>query len=50
MLEEKKNLVMSFLFLRNLILINAVPDDVKLVIHAHEKTMPGIFESTMYQK
>ena len=30
-----------FLFLRNLVQINGIPDDVKLMIHAHEKTMPG---------
>ena len=41
MLEEKDNLVKSFLSLRNLIQINGIPDDVKLVIHAHQKTMPG---------
>ena len=41
MLEEKNNLVKSFLSLRNLIQINGIPDDVKLVIHTHQKTMPG---------
>ena len=41
MLEEKNNYVKSFLSLRNLIQIIGIPDDVKLVIHEHEKSMPG---------
>ena len=40
MLDEENNLVNSFVSLRNLIEINGIPDDVKLVIHAHEKPMP----------
>ena len=31
----------SFLSSRNLIQINGIPDDLKLVIHAHKKTLPG---------
>ena len=41
MLEENNNLVKSFISLRNLIQSNGLPDDLKLVIHAHEKTIPG---------
>ena len=41
MLEEKNNLVNSFIYMRNLIQSNGVSDDVKLVIHAHKKTIPG---------
>ena len=41
MLEENNNLVNSFVSLRNLIQSNGVSYDVKLVIHEHEKTIPG---------
>ena len=41
MFEENNNSVNSFISLQNLIQSNVVPDDVKLMIHAHEKTIPG---------
>ena len=41
MLEGKNRLVKSFLSLRNSIEYNGIPDDGKVVFHAHEKTMPG---------
>ena len=42
MLEEtKNNLMKSFISLRNIIQRNGFPEDVKLVIHSHEKTIPG---------
>ncbi len=41
MLEQNNNLVKSFISLRDLIKNNEIPDDVKLVIHAHNRTMPG---------
>ena len=50
MFEEKNNYVHSFLSLRNLIQINGIRYDVKLVIHAHEKLCQDTLESTMYQK
>ncbi len=40
MLEQSNKLVKSFLSLRDLIRNNGIPDDVKLVIHAHEKKCP----------
>ena len=40
MLEEN-NLVKSFVSLRNIIQRSGLPDDVKLVINAHENTIPG---------
>ena len=40
MFEKNKSLFNSFLFLLNSILNNGIYDDVKLVIHAREKTMP----------
>ena len=50
MLEEKNNHMKSFISLGNLTQSNGIPDDMKLVIHAHEKTVQDIFETTMYQK
>ena len=41
MLERKNSLVKSFRSLRDLIQNNGIPEDAQLVIHAHEKTMPG---------
>ena len=40
MLEQNNNLVKLFLSLRDLMQKNGIPDDVKLVIHAHEKATP----------
>ena len=40
MLEKNNNLVKSFVSLRNIIQRSGLPDDVKLVIHAYEKTIP----------
>ena len=46
-LEEKNNLAKFFPSLRNLIQINGIQNDVKLVIHVHEKTMPGCVRTYM---
>ena len=40
-LEEKNNLAKLSISLRNIIQCNGLPDDLKLVIYAHEKTIPG---------
>ena len=50
MLEENNNLVKPFISLRNVIQSNRVPNNVKLVIDAHEKQCQDMFESTMYLK
>ena len=51
MLEGKNTLMNSSFSLRNSIQINRKTDDVKLVIHGHEKKLSqDTFESTMYQK
>ena len=41
MLEENNNLVKSFVSFRSINQRNGLPDDVKLVIHGHGKTIPG---------
>ena len=41
MLEQSNNLVKSFISLRQLIESKNIPEDVKLVIHAHERNLPG---------
>ena len=41
LLEENNNLVKSFVSLRNILQRSGLPDDVKLVIHPHEKTIPA---------
>ena len=40
-LHEKNSLVHTFISLRDLMNANRIPEDVPLVIHAHEKTKPG---------
>ena len=40
---EERHFGQSFLYLRDLMQKNEILDDVKLVIHAHEKTMPDTF-------
>ena len=40
-LEEDNKSVKSFISLRNTIQRNGLPDDVKLVIHAHDEIIPG---------
>ena len=41
MLHAENKLVQTFVSLRDLIKTNNIPDDVRLVIHAHERTKPG---------
>ena len=41
MLHVSNNLVRTFVSLRDLIQAGCIPEDVKLVIHAHERTNPG---------
>ena len=50
MSEESNNFVNYFVSLRTIIQRNALPNDVKLVIHAHKKLFQGMFENTMYLK
>ncbi len=41
MLHENNNLVRTFISLRDLIQRDCIPEEVQLVIHAHERTKPG---------
>ncbi len=41
MLHGSNKLVCTFLPLRDLVHANRIPEDAKLVIHAHERTEPG---------
>ena len=41
MLHETNNLLRTFVTLKDLMDRNKIPEDVKLVIHAHERTNPG---------
>ena len=41
MLEERNNLVKSFVALRDLIASKRIPEELELVLHAHERIRPG---------
>ena len=41
MLEERNNLVKYFVSLRDLIVSKRIPEELVLVLHAHERTRPG---------
>ena len=41
MLEERNNLVKSFVTLRDLIASKRIPEELELVLHAHERVRPG---------